>query len=328
MQPISANAISLAAPFAAYLLGERFHVSGVLAVVVAGLIVGHDAPKMATGASRLQSGAVWRLVDFLLEGLVFLLIGQQMPGVIDELSNYKTSTVVIAVTVSVGVVLLLRPLWLILTQLLPNSLHTRLGGSPDDGKALSGREVTALSWAGTRGVISLAAIFTLDKSFPDVDLLHFCTFIVVLVTLVGQGLTFAPLVRRLGLRANESDQIRQRNEARSAAVRAALDRLDEIQEEKHDHVEDEAIANMRRQLNTRLDRYQRRLDLLDRSDSDEAPHSPQYEAALMVRRAIIDAQRDELLRWRDADNLSDEGLRVLERELDHEERLLPERHRS
>ncbi len=324
--PITANAISLAAPFAAYLLGERFHVSGVLAVVVAGLIVSHDAPKRATGASRLQAGAVWRLVDFLLEGLVFLLIGQQMPGVVDELSRYRTSTVVIAVAVSLGVVLLLRPLWLILTQLLPNSLHTRLGGSPDNGKALSGREVTALSWAGTRGVISLAAIFTLDRSFPDVDLLHFCTFIVVLVTLVGQGMTFAPLVRRLRLRANEADQIRQRNEARSAAVRAALGRLDEIQEQKHDHVEDEAIATMRRQLNTRLDRYQRRLDLLDRADSDEVPHSPQYEAALMVRRAIIDAQRDELLRWRDADNLSDEGLRVLERELDHEERLLPERH--
>jgi monovalent cation/hydrogen antiporter len=326
--PIIANAISLAAPFAAYLLGERLHVSGVLAVVVAGLIVGHDAPKMATGASRLQSGAVWRLVDFLLEGLVFLLIGQQMPTVVDELSAYSTSTIVIAVALSLGVVLLLRPLWLILTQLLPRSLHTRLGGNADDGKALSGREVTALSWAGTRGVISLAAIFTLSDTFPDADLLHFCTFVVVLVTLVGQGLTFAPLVRRLGLRANEADQIRQRNQARSAAVRAALDRLDEIQAEQHDHVEDEAIENMRRQLHTRLDRYRRRLDFLEQSDPDETPYSPQYEAALMVRRAMIDAQRDELLRWRDADNISDEGLRVLERELDHEERLLPERHRA
>jgi monovalent cation/hydrogen antiporter len=322
--PISANAISLATPFAAYLLGEELHVSGVLAVVVAGLIVGHDSPKMATGASRLQSGAVWRLVDFLLEGLVFLLIGQQMPGVIADLSQYSTATIVIAVAVSLGVVLLFRPLWLVLTQLLPRPMHTRLGG----GDALTGREVIALTWSGTRGVISLAAIFTLPASFPDVDLLHFCTFVVVLVTLVGQGLTFGPLVRRLGLRANEADQIRQRNEARSAAVRAALGRLDEIQEEQHDHVEDEAIENMRRQLNTRLERYRRRLDLLDQSDSDEAPHSPQYEAALMVRRMIIDAQRNELLRWRDADNLSDEGLRALNRELDHEERLLPERHRA
>ncbi len=336
--PISANAVSLATPFAAYLLGEKLHVSGVLAVVVAGLIIGHDTPRMATGASRLQTSAVWRLVDFLLEGLVFLLIGQQLPAVVDKLSDYSASTIVIAVAITVGVVLLLRPLWLVLTQLLPRSLHTRLGGeaSAEDGddqtprgkrreKALNGREVVALSWAGTRGVITLAAIFALPDPFPDRDLLQFCAFIVVLVTLVGQGLTFAPLVNRLGLRANEADKARQRNEARSASVRAALDRLDEIQHEQHDHVEDHAIENMRRQLGLRLERYRRRLDLLEKADSDDVPHSPQYEAALGVRRAVLDAKREELLRWRDAGRLSDEGLRVLERELDHEERLLPDR---
>jgi CPA1 family monovalent cation:H+ antiporter len=78
-------------------------------------------------------------------------------------------------------------------------------------------------------------------------------------------------------------------------------------------------------LDHRLERYRRRLDLLENSDSDEVPRSPQYEAALQVRRAVIDAQREELLRWRDAGRLPDEGLRVLERELDHEERLLPDR---
>jgi monovalent cation/hydrogen antiporter len=338
--PISSNAISLATPFAAYLLGEKLHVSGVLAVVVAGLIIGHDAPRMATGASRLQTSAVWRLVDFLLEGLVFLLIGQQLRNVVTGLSEYRVSTIVIAVAISVGVVLLLRPLWLVLTQLLPRSLHTRLGGEDaatdeSDGtdrarrreKALNGKEVTALSWGGTRGVITLAAIFTLHDPFPARDLLVFCAFAVVLVTLIGQGLTFAPLVGRLNLGANEADKARQRNEARSASVQAALDRLDEIQHERHDNVEDHAIENMRRQLGHRLERYRRRLDLLDQSDSDEVPRSPQYEAALMVRRAVIDAQRDELLRWRDAGRLSDEGLRVLERELDHEERLLPDRAR-
>ncbi len=336
--PLSANALSLATPFAAYLLAEAVHVSGVLAVVVAGLIIGHDAPRMATGASRLQTSAVWRLVDFLLEGLVFLLIGQQLPGVVDELATYETSTSVIAVSITGGVVRLLRPLWLVLTQVLPRSMHTRLGGEDtatdvaDHGardrrreKALSGSEVTALSWAGTRGVISLAAIFTLPAGFPDRELLHFCAFVVVLVTLLGQGLTFAPLVRRLGLRANEADKARIRNEARSASVQAALDRLEEIQSQQHDHVEDHAIEAMRRQLGIRLDRYRRRLDLLEKADSDEVPDSPQYEAALMVRRAVIDAQRNELLRWRDAGRLSDAGLRVLERELDHEERLLPDR---
>jgi len=339
--PLIANAISLVTPFVAYLLAERVHVSGVLAVVVAGLIVGHDMPRMASGASRLQVSAVWRLVDFLLEGLVFLMIGQQMPSVIKGLENYETSTVVIAVAISVGVVLLLRPLFLVATQMLPISLHTRLGGTSDEGeqrgrpreRRLNGKEITALSWAGTRGVITLAAIFTLPLTtnsgapFPDRDLLLFCAFVVVLVTLVGQGITFAPLVRMLGLRANEADKVRLRNEARSASVQAALDRLDEIDHEKHDDIEDVAIEAMRKQLGHRLERYQRRLDLLDKSDSDEVPVSPQYEAGLRVRRSVIDAQREELLRWRDADRLSDEGLRVLERELDHEERLLPDRPR-
>jgi monovalent cation/hydrogen antiporter len=339
VDPLSANALSLATPFVAYLLAERIDVSGVLAVVVAGLIIGHDAPRMASGASRLQTSAVWRLVDFLLEGLVFLLIGQQVPTVVKELSRYETSTIVIAVSITVGVTLLLRPLWLVLTQLLPRSMHTRLGGeAAAEGsgadrrerekrreKPLSRREVIALSWAGTRGVITLAAIFTLKPGFPDRELLHFCALVVVLVTLIGQGLTFAPLVRWLGLRANEADKARIRNEARSASVQAAIDRLDEIRLQQHDHVEDDAIETMHKNLETRLRRYRRRLDMLEKSDSDQVPDSPQYEAALMVRRAVIDAQREELLRWRDAGRLSDQGLRVLERELDHEELLLPKR---
>jgi monovalent cation/hydrogen antiporter len=335
--PLIANTISLATPFAAYLLGESVHVSGVLAVVIAGLIIGHDSPRYTGAASRLQTTAVWRLVDFVLEGMVFLLIGQQLPTVLGRMSDYGPGTVMTALGVSVGVVLLLRPLWLIFTQWLPGSLHTRLGGeaaaeeAPDSvrarilDKALNGREVTALSWAGTRGVITLAAIFTLPPTVPQQGLLQLCAFTVVLVTLVAQGLTFGPLVRWLGLRANQTDLARERNEARSAAVRAALDRLDEIQDEKHDNVEDRAIENMRKQLEVRLERYRRRLDLLDKADSDEVPTPPQYEAALMVRRAVIGAQREELLRWRDAGNLNDEGLRILERELDHEERLLPDR---
>ena len=337
--PLTANALSLATPFAAYLLAERVHVSGVLAVVVAGLIIGHDAPRYATGASRLQTGAVWRLIDFLLEGVVFLLIGMQLPAVLAELPKYKTSTIAIALAITLGVVLLLRPLWLLVTQLLPRSMHARLGGedlvpsgneTEQDrdqrrGQALGAKESTAMSWAGTRGVITLAAIFTLPVGFPDRELLHFCAFVVVLVTLIGQGLTFGPLVRRLGLRANRNDEARERNTARAASVEAAVARLDEIQLQQHDHVEDHAITVMRQQLETRLQRYRRRLDLLEKAESDQVPESPQYEAALMVRRAVIDAQREELLRWRDAGRLNDEGLRTLERELDHEEHSLPRR---
>jgi NhaP-type Na+/H+ or K+/H+ antiporter len=332
--PLLSNAVSLVTPFVAYLVGEALHVSGVLAVVVAGLVVGHHMPRLASGASRLQTTAVWRLVDFLLEGFVFLLIGQQLPEVVRGLRQYGTATIVTAVAISVGTVLLLRPLWLMLTQSLPRSLHTRLGGASDgddeddspgsarrvaraerNARRLTGREVMALSWSGTRGVISLAAIFTLPlrtdsgAPFPDRDLLLFCTFVVVLVTLVGQGLTFAPLVRALGLRANE----------------AAMSRLDEMAADEPENTA--AIGSMRTQLEARLARYRGRLDLLQATDSAQVPDSPEYEAALRIRRTVIEAQREELLRWRDAGRLPDEGLRVLERELDHEELRLPARAR-
>ena len=340
------NAISLATPFLTYLLGERLHVSGVLAVVIAGLLIGHDSSRSVSSDYRLQVNAVWRLVDYLLEGLVFLLIGQQLPTVVSGLKQYSVSTIVTASLVTVGVVLLLRPLWLALTQLLPRSLRMRLGGgedveqeTDDDSREerrahveqrLTGKEIVALSWAGTRGVITLAAIFALPRvtdtgePFPGRNLLIFCAFLVVLVTLIGQGLTFGPLVRALGLRANAADQARVRNEARSAAVQAGLDRLADLEQEEHDEVDDKAIAALRAQLEARLARYKQRLDVLQDADS-EIPYNPQYEAAVRAHRAVIDAERDLLLRWRDVGRLPDSGLRVLERELDHQEGLLPSR---
>jgi CPA1 family monovalent cation:H+ antiporter len=297
-----------------------------------------------SGASRLQVNAVWRLVDYLLEGLVFLLIGQQLPAVIRGLHRYDVSTIAIAAAICVGGVLAIRPLWLLLTQALPRSLHTRLGAGDEDDESepdetsarrraraserLTGREIIVLSWAGTRGVITLAAIFTLPlftdagDPFPDRDLLLFCAYLVVLVTLVGQGVTFAPLVRALGLRADAADQARLRNQARAASVEAALRRLDELAREPHDPIQDRAIDALRAQLESRLARYRRRIDLLEGSEAGEIPYSPQYDAAMELRRAVIDAQRDELLRLRDVGGLPDSGLRVLERELDHEEGLL------
>ncbi|ASW91125.1 Na+/H+ antiporter [Mycobacterium marseillense] len=340
---LTANAISLATPFVTYLVAEELSASGVLAVVVCGLIVGHDSPRLESGASRLQTRAVWRLVNFLLEGLVFLLIGHQLPAILDDLGGYDLSTIVVAVSVTVAVVLLVRPLWLLITQSLPRPMHTRLGDvsgtdEPDTGRRsdrtserLTGREVFVLSWAGTRGVVSLAAIFAVPfvtdsrAPFPDRDLLLFCTLVVVLVTLIGQGITFGPLVRALGLRANATDELRLRNRARAAAVQAALDRLDSLDQEDDADVDPRVIDGVRQQLSARLERYQHRLDLL--TDPGETPAAPRYEAAVAIRRVAIDAQRDELVRWRDAGMLPDQSLRAIERELDHEESTLPMRTR-
>lgn len=340
--PLLVNCISLATPFAAYLLGEETRVSGVLAVAVAGLMVGHDTPRFTTGASRLQASAVWRLVDFLLQGFVFLLIGQQLLPVVRGLKAYPTSTIAWAVIVTLSVVLLLRPLWLLLTQSLPGALHTRLGGaartgSPRDSRRLRGREILVLSWAGTRGVISLAAIFTLPlttsagRPFPDRDLLLLCTYVVVVVTLAGQGVTFGPIVRALGVRADPADAAALRNEARAAAAQAGLSRLDQITAELE--VPGAALAGLRAILEGQLRRYQQAgspdsaTDGTDGTDGrDPAPPAgPDQEAVLDTRRAVIDAEREELLRWRDAGRLPDASLRILNRELDHEERTVTSR---
>lgn len=283
--------------------------------------------RVRVACSQLPSG---RLIDFLLEGFVFLLIGQQVPIVLDGLQGYSTSTLVVAVAVSLAVVLLFRPLWLTLTQLLPRRLHTRLGGGGGlgDGR-LSGREVIILSWAGTRGVITLAAIFSLPltidsgEPFPARDLPQFCSYVVVLVTLVGQGLTFAPVVRATGLRADAAGEALERNEVRIAAAKADLDRLAQLEEDGA--VGEEAVHALRTNLEHRVDRYQHRLDILGDAEDGEIPTSPGYEAALTARRAIIEAQREELLRRRDAGRLTDASLRILERELDLEEITLPRR---
>ncbi len=331
--PLLVNGVSLATPFAAYLLGEELHVSGVLAVAVAGLMIGHETPRFTSGASRLQATAVWHLADFLLQGFVFLLVGQQIAPVIRGLKAYPAGTIVAAVAISLGVVLLLRPLWLAVTQSLPRALRSRRGRDIPDEAYLSGREIGVLSWAGTRGVISLAAIFTLPLTiegghpFPGRDLLLFCTYLVVVVTLIGQGLTFAPIARMLGVRADPADAALVRTQARAASVQAGLSRLDQIAAD--DAVPGPVLAALRASLYGKARRYRQLLDRLETAEDpapDAAPDSPgssDYEAALHARRAVIDAQREELLRWRDAGHLPDASLRILERELDHEERTLP-----
>ena len=309
--PLIQNAISLATPFAAFALAQRFDASGVLAVVVAGLWLAHQSPRIDSGETRLQERSVWRLIEFLLEGYVFLLIGQQAPDVVDDLGRYSTGTVVAAALGTVGTVLLVRPLWLLWLRRV-----TRVS----DGTTLSLREITALWWAGTRGVITLATAFALPLAFPDRHLLLFCAYLVVLVTLVGQGLTFAPLLRRLRLRADETEELRVRAEARLAAVQAGLRRLDELLDDER--VPPEVAERLRRSYQERRNRAATRVGTLG---DDEAIDrlSASVEALGRMRRSMIDAQREELVRWRDAGRLPDSSLRILQRELDFQEGSLP-----
>jgi monovalent cation/hydrogen antiporter len=314
---ILVNAVSLGTPFLCYLVADEAGVSGVLAVVVAGLIAGHRATRTASSAGRLQATAVWRLLNFLLEGLVFLLIGQQVPDVVRALRGYAPSTVVGATLVTLAVVLLVRPLWLATSQLLPR----RFGFTPrdEDARRFSAGELAVLSWSGTRGVITLAAAYSLPIDLPERDLLLYCAFVVVAVTLLGQGLTLGALARRLGVRESTADGIRQRNDARLAAVDAALGRLDDI-----DDVSDEVADGLRTTLLERQRRSRHRLDALGDSEEGSEERAEDYVAAVDARRALIDVQREELVRWRTSGRLTEADLRRLQRELDHQESQLPQ----
>ncbi|NDZ77083.1 Na+/H+ antiporter [Streptomyces sp. SID10853] len=322
-EPLLVNAISLATPFAACLLGELLHTSAVLAVVVAGLLIGHETPRAVSGSSRLQTRAVWRLIDFLLEGFVFLLIGQQLPLVLHGLRAYPLSTLLLAAGTTLGCVLLVRPLWLFGTQWFPRRLHLRLGGNSSRAdQRLSGREIVALSWTGTRGVITITSTLTLPLTalgiapFPDRNLLLFCAYLTVIVTLVGQGATFVPLVRLLRLRG-EPDHTELHDRARAAAARAALAQLDDI---AYEHLLDAStIERLRRGLDHRAQPG----PLFRQPRNPTAPHRTRHTALAasvsQAQRQVIDVQRSELVRWRRLGHLPDDSLRLLHNELDHEE---------
>ncbi|HET8630394.1 MAG TPA: Na+/H+ antiporter [Thermomicrobiales bacterium] len=307
--PLADNGLSLMTPFLPYLLAEEVHGSGLLAVVVAGLWLGYAAPVFQSASSRLQTRAVWRLVNFLLEGVVFLLIGDQLPAVVRGLHEYPAGVVAAAAALTVAVVLLIRPAWLALIAHLPRPVA---GGR--FAVRLNWRELLAMSWVGTRGVISLAAAFAMPAAAAGRyrPLLLFCAYAVVLVTVVGQGSTFAPLVRALGLTAGRDAELRRVDEARVAGVRAGLRRLDELERERP--VPAEVAEGLRRVAGLRCQRTSRR----GAGGVAETPAALHAE----LRRQMIEAERDELVHWRDAGRLSDPALRLLERELDQEEGLL------
>jgi monovalent cation/hydrogen antiporter len=309
--PLVENGLSLGVPFACYIGAEAIHSSGVLAVVVAGLILGHASGPMPSGPARLQTRSVWRLLDFLLEGFVFLMIGEQLPTVLNGLDAYRTGTLVAAAGLTLAGVVLVRPLWLLIGRQLPRSVT---GGRP-----LRGREIVALSWAGTRGVITLAAAFGLPlrahgAPLPDRDLLLFCAYVVVLVTLVGQGLTFGPLLSWLELPVDSGAERRTRLEARLAAAQVASAQLDDVL--VAERVPAEVAERMRQSANAQISRQEHNLRTLADPDVDLDTVSAEIAR---LRRLHIEAQRDELVRWRDAGRLSDRGLRELDKELDLEE---------
>lgn len=313
-EPLVENALSLATPFLAFLPAEQVHASGVLAVVVCGLVLGHASPTLLSSTSRLQTQPVWRLVVFLLEGGVFLLIGLQLPQILRGLEGYSGLQVAAWSTAVVLATLLVRPLWVWPAAYLPHKLSRRLQREP----APPWQEVLALSWAGMRGVVSLAAAFALPlttddgRPFPQRDLLLFLVFVVILTTLLLQGLTYGRVLRVLGLRPDRQGLLLAQAAAQQSAARVALARLDEAVTDAPDDAEvaDQLRALTRARANARWERLAE-----VRGAHDETPSA----AWQRLRGLMLEAERTELLRLRDAGQLPDEAMREMQRTLDLEE---------
>jgi monovalent cation/hydrogen antiporter len=306
--------LSLLTPFAAYLPAEAIGVSGVLAAVAAGLYLGWRDPYISQSEARLRGRAVWDMVDFLLNGLVFILIGLQLQPVIRSLEGQSLLRLIGQGLLLSLAVIVIRIVWVFATKYGGWMLRRDKGGPAPHWK-----EMFVAGWAGMRGVVSLAVALALPENWPERPWLIFLTFVVILVTLVGQGLTLPFVVHKLGVAADGAAVAHQGLHARQAAAEAAMERIEQLRVEWPDH---------RPLIDTLQNQYEHRASHLihpsENGDGDLDGHSDEAEDQELIehhviRRAVIDAQRDALLSLRNRGELADEIWRDLERELDLEE---------
>jgi monovalent cation/hydrogen antiporter len=304
--------ISLLTPFAAYLPAEAVGASGVLAAVACGLVMGRQAPRIMDAETRVQGRAVWETLVFLLNGLVFVLIGLQLPRIIAELRGRPPDALLALAVLTCLAVVAIRFAWVFLTDL------PRLRRKPD-----AWREDVVLSWAGMRGVVSLAAALALPLTtasgelLPERDLLIFLTVCVILVTLVGQGLTL-PWVLRAVRPRGDGAEAHEEAYAREMATQAARDRIDALAEEWPGHLP--LIDTLRTVYDHRASHLAEHQDGPDGHLSDPASDADQEMIEhRAIRHAVIEAERDAILDLRDNGEISDDVLRRVERDLDLEE---------
>jgi monovalent cation/hydrogen antiporter len=288
--------LSLVTPFTAYVPAERIGVSGVLAVVAAGVYVGARSLDILEPGTRLRTLAFWESTSFLLDSLLFLLIGLEIPAILAGIEGADALTLAGYALLITAVVMATRLAWMLV---VPPLLHSH---TPRP-------ERVAIGWSGMRGGLSLAAALAIEQhGFPQRDLVLFITYAVVVITLVVPGLTLAPLLRRLGLTEDEGHR-RADAEARLQITRAALDRLDDL-----DGMSDAVADRLRQRYELRIERLETRL-----GDEPEAAHDADVAVTGRALAEMIEAERDELRRMRRDRAFPAETLREIERELDLDE---------
>ena len=347
--PVLESSISLLTPYVAFLAADRVGVSGVLAVVAAGLYLGHASARLLTAASRIQAINMWEIVDFLLEGLLFIFVGLGLPlalGAVRAAGEETLSRLIAAAAAVSAVVIVLRLAWVFPAAYAPRYFKRRFV-HPEAPYPPWGN-VFFVGWAGLRGAVSLVLALSVPfvtssgVPFPGREVVIFVTFVVILVTLVGQGLTLRPLIWKLGLEPDRVDVFEESN-ARLQTAQAALARLDEIDGDDTDMRSGLGDADVRGVVNALRDEYIHRVHRYsnevrtrsipspDPNGEPAVPDDEEVEADLdgrragsyrLVRLAALDAERQRLIQMRDGGDISDGVLHRVERDLDLEQSLL------
>ncbi len=305
--------VSIATPYFAYLLGEAIHSSGVLATVVCGLYLGRMTSETFSTRARLDSHAIWNTIDFVLNGLIFIVIGLQLPTVLDGMRDraghlnwphmIAGAAFVCVVATAVRMALIFpgaHAAWLLRHRVLGQQV-----AKPTPS------ELVITGWSGMRGVLTLAAALSLPEfldngsPFPRRGHIIFYAFAVILVTLVGQGLSLPALIRKMGLVESE-ETLDEERKARRVLVKAALQVLQNTVPP-----EDEGEAGPVETL-TRF--YQGRLDSLKRNVTE--PEQMQTRRFQELSARIRKVEREQILRLRAEGKFRESTLRDLERELD------------
>lgn len=301
--------ISFLTPFVSYLIAEEIGASGVLAVVVTGLLVGHKAPVLLSARSRVLEQANWATVQFVLENSVFLLIGLQAKTIVDDLavSDIGLGRVSLVAVAVLGAVIVLRIVWV-----FPVTYASRLVPRVARNDPAPPWRVPALiSWAGMRGVVTLAAVFVLPPDTPQREVLILVALVVTAGTLLLQGSTLPWLVRRLGMAGPD----RAEDTLAEAALfqRAAREGLAELDRLLTGDEPPEVVERLRRRGLDRADAVWERLGAT--SETPSAIYA-------RLRGRMIDAERTEVLVARDSGEVPDEVLRTVLGALDVEETVL------
>jgi monovalent cation/hydrogen antiporter len=304
--------LSIITPYFAYLVGESLHSSGVLATVVCGMYLGHQSSLYFSTRARLQSAAVWDTLSFVLNGIVFILIGLQLPYILSEIRNYSLLHLILIGALVSAVVIILRLLWMYPGAWASSWLRHHLQHQQDPIPSAGG--IFIVGWTGMRGVVALAAAISLPRSlgdgspFPQRNMIIFLTFCVIFVTLVFQGLSLPYFIRRLGL-AGIVTKDPEEERARYAMIEAALAYLEQARD-----IDNARFAPVYQDL-IRIQKHH--LNLLPGNRSVETGYTPEdYVRYRELTRNVRALQRAALLNLRNYNKINDEVLRRLEQEID------------